>query len=137
MDFRDRYDSLLEYWATQFNLDWKMVKAQMLAESAADPKARSAAGACGLMQFMPATWAEWGKHEDIFNPEASIRAGCAYMRWLTEQLTEYSMALAAYNWGIGNVKRAIEKHGSTWDMAIPQETFMYLERINSIRGQWA
>lgn len=134
MDFKDRYDSLLQYWAAQFNLDWKMVKAQMLAESAADPKARSSAGACGLMQFMPATWAEWGRGEDIFNPEASIRSGCAYMRWLTEQLTEYDMALAAYNWGIGNLKRAVV--AGDWRGRLPQETATYLKRIHGYRGQW-
>lgn len=131
IDYQDRYDSLLQYWAAQFQLDWKMVKAQMLAESAADPRARSSVGACGLMQFMPATWAEWGHQEDVFNPEAAIRYGCAYMRWLLNQLDDYERALAAYNWGIGNVKRA----GDMWRDTLPSETQAYIGRINHLVGR--
>jgi len=111
----DRYDSLFQYYARQYDLDWQLIKRQAMAESSLDPKAKSPAGAVGLMQFMPATWAEWGEG-DPYDPEASIRAGCRYMSHLygcygeiPDAEERYRFALAAYNWGRGNVNGALTK----------------------------
>lgn len=109
MQRHDRYDSLIAWYADQHKLPVALVKRQMMAESSARPDAISPAGALGLMQFMPATWKEWGKG-DPFNPEESIAAGCAYLAWLHGRFGEISdaherwrFALAAYNCGRGNV----------------------------------
>lgn len=110
-----RYDSLFRYYSRLHGLDWRRIKAQAVAESSLNPRAVSPVGAVGLMQFMPATWAEWGKG-DPTDPEASIDAGCRYMSHLYGCYGEipdpderYRFALAAYNWGRGNVNRALTK----------------------------
>jgi soluble lytic murein transglycosylase-like protein len=127
----DRYDSLIQYYAKQNNLDWLMVKAQIKQESNFDPNARSHAGAKGLGQFMDPTWKEWSGDSDVFNPELNIGATCRYMRWLLKQFNQdLRAALAAYNWGIGNVKKAIAKHGFAWLGTAPLETIQYLRKIN-------
>lgn len=111
----DRYDSLFRYYARLHGLDWRRIKAQAVAESSLDPRAVSPAGAVGLMQFMPATWSEWGKGNPT-DPEASIEAACKFMAHLyscygeiPEPDQRYKFALAAYNWGRANVNRVLTK----------------------------
>ena len=81
---------------------------------------RSPAGAVGIAQFMPATAAEWGI--DPRDPFASIAAAGKYLAWLRARLSSWSEALAAYNWGIGNVRRK----GLA---AAPAETQNYFSQI--------
>lgn len=64
---------------------------------------RSPAGALGIAQFMPATAAEMGV--DPLDPFAAIDASARYLRSLYRQTGAWDKALAAYNWGIGNVNR--------------------------------
>lgn len=64
---------------------------------------RSSVGAVGIAQFMPATAAELGI--DPTNPTQSIAAAGRYLRQLYDQTGSWQLALAAYNWGIGNVLR--------------------------------
>ena len=110
----DQYDGLLKRYAEEYGLDWRLLKRQMLAESGGNPRAVSPRGAKGLMQFMPGAWREWGEG-DPFDPEASIRAGAAYMSFLLSRFEEipdererYKFALAAYNAGRANVNRCLE-----------------------------
>ncbi len=133
----DRYDSLIRYNSELNNLDWLMVKAQIKQESLFDPEAKSHVGAAGLMQFMPPTWAEWAPKDQngglcsVFNPEANIDAGCRYMRWLLARFEQdVRKALAAYNWGIGNLRRHLTNHDSPWMSRLPAETQTYLRKIN-------
>ena len=65
--------------------------------------ARSPAGALGIAQFMPATAAEMGI--DPLNPAQAIPAAARYLARLHASLGTWTLALAAYNWGIGNVRR--------------------------------
>jgi soluble lytic murein transglycosylase len=136
-NYDDRYDSLIQYYAWLNNLDWLQVKAQIKQESNFDPNARSRVGAMGLGQFMPPTWREWADKlaftpsPDPFNPEQNIHATCQYMRWLLKQFNQdLRLALAAYNWGIGNVRRAVRDYGSTWLQHAPDETIKYIRKIN-------
>jgi soluble lytic murein transglycosylase-like protein len=130
-NYDDRYDSLIQYYAWLNNLDWLQVKAQIKQESNFDPRAVSSAGAKGLGQFMPPTWKEWSGDSDPFNPELSISATCRYMRWQLKQFNQdLRLALAAYNWGIGNVRRVVRDYGSTWLQHAPDETIKYIRRIN-------
>lgn len=94
--------------AHEFGLDWRLLASQALAESTFDPSAVSPAGAQGLMQIMPATWAEWsakiGAGNDPFDARQNARVGAAYMRWLLGQAQgNVWRALVAYGWGIGNL----------------------------------
>lgn len=66
-------------------------------------RTRSRAGAIGIAQFMPATAAEWGV--DPFDPFSSIDGAGRYLAWLYRRVGTWAGALAAYNWGIGNVLR--------------------------------
>jgi len=136
MKSQDRYDSLLRYYASQYQLDWLLLKAQDMAESAMHPMAVSPVGARGLAQFMQNTWEEWrdgipGVQEmppqslaylQPENPEACIHAQAAYMAWLIKHCGEVRKALAAYNFGIGRVLR-----GDPW----PKETRDYVARIEA------
>ena len=123
------YDALFKKYAEQAGFtgkDWLRFKAQVKAESAFDPKAVSSVGAKGLAQFMPATWKEWGKGQDVFNPEASIDAQVRYMKWLLARVSNWECAWAAYNWGIGNVLKVWQD--PHWKQLLPLETKNYVYR---------
>lgn len=64
---------------------------------------KSPAGAVGIAQFMPATAAEWGVNP--LDPASSIDGAGRYLASLYRRFGNWSEALAAYNWGMGNVQR--------------------------------
>lgn len=64
---------------------------------------KSPVGATGIAQFMPATAVEWGVQAT--DPYSSIDGAGRYLRWLYDRVGSWDKALAAYNWGIGNVQR--------------------------------
>ncbi len=81
---RDRstngYDEMISSYSARHGLDPRLVKAVVAAESEFNRRAKSPAGALGLMQVMPVTAASVGvRRADLFNPEANIRAGTAYL----------------------------------------------------------
>ena len=85
---------------------WHLIAALAYSESSFNPKAKSRAGAMGLMQFLPMTWQEWAPDgADPFDPEISIVTAGQYMGWLIDQTESTREALVAYMWGIGNVKK--------------------------------
>lgn len=134
----DRYNSLFQFYAERYNGDWLKLKAQGRAESNLKPDAVSHVGAMGIMQFMPPTFDEWQmklqiKHADPYNPEHSIWCGAAYMEWLLARFDgDYRDAWAAYNWGIGHVRKFKEINPDGWWVAhAPKETRDYVERIES------
>lgn len=90
-----------------------------------DGSKRSSAGAVGIAQFMPATARDLGI--DPTNPYQSIDAAGKYLRRLYDSTGSWSDALAAYNWGIGNVQRK----GLA---AAPTETQNYVSQITSDLG---
>lgn len=107
---RYRYDSLFKFYAEKYGLDWRLIKRQAEVESSLRPDAISPAGAVGLMQFMPATWREYG-HGRRDNPEESIKAGCRYMSrllslWdeIPDETERFKFALASYNAGRQNIR---------------------------------
>lgn len=122
------YDDLIRKYARKYGLDWRFVAAQMFQESGFDPKAKSWAGARGLMQVMPRTAREMGfDPKDLYDPETSIAAGTLYMHRMiqlkdpNQPLEErYRFALASYNAGYGHVRdarkiaRQIGKNRSRW-----------------------
>ena len=116
----DRYDleirlAVDHYWPVEARPYWCAWKAQLVAESALDPRAVSPAGALGLAQVMPATLAEILTKAGLaagspFDAVLSLRAGAYYMSWLRSQWTEprtercrLELQQAAYNAGLGNV----------------------------------
>ncbi len=85
-----------------------------LMESGNNPQAQSPKNALGLWQFIPSTAKEWGLQssntfDDRKNVIKSTITAIKYLHWLHKQLNDWNLALAAYNWGIGNVKKALKK----------------------------
>jgi soluble lytic murein transglycosylase-like protein len=115
-------DRLIATAARRHGLSPGLVKAVALAESGLDPTAVSPAGAQGLMQLMPATAQELGLTEP-FDPAQNLDAGCRYLkRLLTKYEGNLKTALAAYNWGQGNLVRRGRK-------ALPPETRSFVGRV--------
>lgn len=107
--------------ANKYNLDPALIRAIIAVESNGDPKAVSPAGAQGLMQLMPGTAAEMGV-TDPFDPVQNIMGGAAYLRRLLDRYQgNVRLALAAYNWGMGNLE---SRAGS-----MPKETRDYITRV--------
>ena len=107
------YDDMVKSIADEAGVDWKLVIAVMAQESAFDPMAESLAGALGLMQIIP-RFSEVVDETELYDPEINIREGVRYLKkHLTREahldsLNQHSMALAAYNVGMGNLADAKE-----------------------------
>jgi membrane-bound lytic murein transglycosylase D len=107
-----------------------------VVESALNPTANSRAGAKGLWQFMYRTGKMYGLKsnslvEDRFDPYKSTDAACRHLQDLYDIYGNWSLALAAYNSGAGNVNRAIRRAGgvkSYWAVwpYLPRETRGYV-----------
>lgn len=106
---------------------------QIMAESGGDPNAVSPKGAQGLMQLMPTTAANPGfgvQPVQDNSPQENVRVGQQYMQALTGKYGgDQSKALAAYNWGPGNVDKMISTNG--WDLnKLPLETRAYVAKLS-------
>jgi len=106
------YDDIIKPLAILNGMDWRLIVAQMYQESKFNPKAKSFAGALGLMQVMPRTAKGIG-FSNLHIPENGIGAGIAYMKWLEERFPgelelqeRIFFTLAAYNAGAGHVRDA-------------------------------
>jgi len=107
--------------AEKNGVDPSLVRAVIQAESSGNPEAVSSAGAQGLMQLMPATAKELGV-KDPFDPAENIMAGARYLRRLLDRYQGNTrLALAAYNWGMGNLEN--RPH------ALPRETKEYIAKV--------
>jgi membrane-bound lytic murein transglycosylase D len=111
-----------------------------MAESAFQPQVvNRGSGAGGMWQFMPHDTyyglASNGYVDERFDPEKSTRAFARYMKFLYNQLGDWYLAMAGYNWGAGMVQRAVEKTGYAdfWELYkrnnIPAQTKDYVPKI--------
>lgn len=109
----------------RFPVIW--IRAVMRAESAGDVRAVSSAGAMGLMQIMPQTWADQRvRHRlgsDPFDPRDNILAGTAYLREMYDRYGSPGF-LAAYNAGPGRYEEHL-----TAGRALPAETRAYVAAL--------
>jgi len=104
-----KYDAIIKKYGEIYNLDWRILAAQIFQESQFDPNAKSWVGALGLMQIMPKTAQELHVG-DIKKPNPAIHGGAKYMRRLIDRFdkglsfkSRYHFALASYNAGYGHV----------------------------------
>ncbi|MCM5693270.1 lytic transglycosylase domain-containing protein [Sinorhizobium meliloti] len=123
----DPYADFVTEAAKRFAIPERWIRVVRQAESGNDPEAISPKGAMGLMQIMPATWAELrARHHlgnDAFDPRDNILAGAAYLAELHDLYGSPGF-LAAYNAGPGRY----EKHLATGD-PLPRETIDYVAKI--------
>jgi soluble lytic murein transglycosylase-like protein len=89
----------------------------------------SSVGAEGPFQFMPKTAAEYG----VKNPYDLVDSARGAARYLTDLGTEFhhdwAKAIAAYNWGEGNVERVVKQRGDDWYKYLPTETSNYVAEV--------
>lgn len=100
-----RLDRIIDKVAKEQGVDATLVKAVIQVESGFEPRARSSAGAVGLMQVMPQTARQYGvTGRRLYDPRANIEAGIKHLKSLMDHLPLH-LALAAYNAGEGAVQR--------------------------------
>ena len=115
--------------SSRYGVETGLIKAVIKAESNFNPTAVSSAGAQGLMQLMPGTARSLGVN-DSFDPEQNVMAGTRFLRDLLNRYNgNMDSALAAYNWGPGNVDR---KPGN-----MPRETQDYLARVKQLYASYS
>jgi membrane-bound lytic murein transglycosylase F len=151
----DEYDDYFRKYTKHYfgpHVDWHWFKAQGIAESGLSAKAKSSAGAKGIMQILPATYEEIKAKNPHFThieePRWNIAAGIFYDRMLyrkwkkglpTEQ--RLTFAMASYNAGYGNINKAFKKaqkrvgEVKQWGQVepfAPGETRHYVRRIKGL-----
>lgn len=107
------YDSLFKEGAKKIGWDWRLLASQAYQESKFQPRARSWAGATGLLQLMPRTAAEF-KVRNANNPQENVAGAVRFLDWLTNYWTKriddpderLKFILASYNTGSGHVEDA-------------------------------
>ncbi|WPR73492.1 LysM peptidoglycan-binding domain-containing protein [Algoriphagus sp. NG3] len=118
------------------------IKYLSIIESGLDPQIRSRVGAMGLWQFMPATGRMYGMNtnnevDDRMDPELSTEAAAKYLKSLYRMFGDWEVAMAAYNCGPGNVRKAIRRSGgktSFWGIYnyLPRETRSYVPQVQAM-----
>ncbi|MGA9070586.1 MAG: LysM peptidoglycan-binding domain-containing protein [Terracidiphilus sp.] len=105
---------------------------------AVGPRTRSGGRAGGMWQFMPRGNYGLVRNsyvDERFDPEKSTRAYARYMKFIYNQLGDWYLSMAGYDWGAGNVQRAVEKTGYAdfWELYkrnnLPKETKNYVPEI--------
>jgi membrane-bound lytic murein transglycosylase D len=114
-------------------------------ESAFNPQAMSVAKASGMWQFIPSTGRDFDLKQNHFRDDrrdvlASTRAALDYLARLHRQFGDWHLALAAYNWGEGNVSRAITRNqrlglGTDYEsLRMPAETRSYVPKLQAVKN---
>jgi membrane-bound lytic murein transglycosylase D len=109
-------------------------------ESAYNPYDRETTGATGLWQLMPQTASDLGvkvnhSYDGRMNVIDSTKAALTYLSYLGNHFRgNWSLALAAYNWGPGNIDSAERRSGSKsfWQLHMPQETTRYVPKLLAV-----
>jgi len=138
---KDLYFPLFEKYLAKYGLPDEL-KYLAIVESGLNPRAVSRARAVGLWQFMSATGRHFGLYNDWYvddrmDPEKSTEAACKYLAQLYGMFNDWELALAAYNSGPGNVRKAIRRSGykkDFWEVYryLPRETRSYLPQFIAI-----
>ncbi len=136
-----QYFPIIEEYLAKYNLPDEL-KYLAIVESGLNAQAISRAGAGGLWQFMPYTGRSYKLHQDWyiderFDPHLATDAACKYLSQLYNMFGDWELALAAYNSGPGNVRKAIRRSGykkKFWEIYryLPRETRSYVPQYVAI-----
>ena len=116
-----------------------------MVESAFNPNAMSVSRASGIWQFMPATGTHYGLKQNFWfdsrrDVVAATEGALTYLQKLHGDFNDWQLALAGYNWGEGNVARAIAKNQKLRlptgyaDLKMPDETRNYLPKLQALKN---
>lgn len=135
MSLSEYYFPLFEEELDRQNLPLEL-KYLAVIESALNPRAQSRVGATGLWQFMFATGKMFGLDVNSYvdersDPIKATAAAAKYLKSLNESFGDWDLALASYNYGPGNVSKAIRRSGGATDYwtlrhYLPRETAGYV-----------
>lgn len=118
----DMTNRIIEDSSRKHGVDATLIRAVIKTESNFNSAATSAKGAMGLMQIMPETARELGVRNP-YDPVENIMEGTRYLKMLLDRYDgDRNIALAAYNWGMGNVERHPHR--------LPEETKKYIVSVN-------
>ena len=116
-------DKIIEGAAQKYDVDVDLIRSVIKAESNFNPAATSPKGAMGLMQLMPETARDLGV-KNPYDKTENVMGGTRYLKILLERYDgQTDLALAAYNWGMGNLEKKPDR--------LPAETLGYIERVSS------
>lgn len=123
--------------AATYGVDPALAIEVATAESGLNPNTPdSSAGAIGIFQLEPATAAQLGVNPR--DPQQNIQGGVMYLQQQLSSFGDVSEALAAYNWGPTNVRKALATYGAAWLAHAPGETQNYVAKIlNGLGTQYS
>jgi hypothetical protein len=117
----DELDRIIWQAAEAYGIDRELIRSVVRAESGFEIRSTSPRGAKGLMQLMPDTARELGV-QNSYDPVENIMGGARYLKGLLDRYQgDTTLALAAYNWGMGNLERNPEK--------LPRETANFISCV--------
>lgn len=138
---KEQFFPLFDTFLTKHEMPLE-IKYLAIIESGLDPQIKSRVGAMGLWQFMPATGKMYGMNvnsevDDRMDPELSSDAAAKYLKSLYRMFGNWEVALAAYNCGPGNVRKAIRRSGGKttfWGIYnyLPKETRSYVPQFQAM-----
>lgn len=127
-----KYDNLIQAASLKYNIDRNLIKAVIFKESSGNPDARSSQGAVGLMQIKVDTASEMAgrqvTEDELKQPELNIDLGAKYLKTLIGLFSYEELALAAYNYGQGNIRNNCELTFNTCKN-LPGETEEYVALV--------
>ncbi len=143
------YKDCVETYADKYDVPPELVYAVIQTESNFEAKAKSGAGAQGLMQLMPETF-QWVSKNlmnepeptgDILDPETNIKYGTYYLHYLKERFGNWETAIAAYNAGHNRVDSWLKDSrysddGETLKHIPIKETENYVEKVFKSREEY-
>lgn len=135
---KNLYFPIFEKYLAKYGLPDEL-KYLSIIESGLNPRAVSRVRAVGLWQFMSATGRHYGLNNNWYidermDPHKATDAACRFLRDLYSMFKDWELALAAYNTGPGNVRKAIRRSGykkTFWEIYpyLPRETRAYVPQF--------